>query len=133
MILPILAATFICAAGVLIATPALADPCEAPLPRPGEVFSGPVEYTIDGDGFCVATPTGLIEVRIADFYAPELNAPGGRGAKSELERLIMGRNVRCIAGRKSYDRTIARCTLNGSSIGGLMRSRVKEGGRGYRE
>lgn len=131
MILPILAATFICA-GVLIATPALADPCNAPLPRHGETFAGPVEYVGDGDGFCVRTSAGLVEVRVADFYAPELNDPGGREAKAVLERLVMGRTVRCVAGKRSYDRITARCTLNGASVGDLMRSRVKEGGRGYR-
>lgn len=116
---------------VLIATPALADPCEAPLPKPGQAFAGPVRYVGDGDSLCVDGPTGLVEVRIADFYAPELHAPGGRQAKAALERIAMGRRVECRAGKRSYDRVVARCTLAGISLGDRMRrAGVQEGGRG---
>ncbi|MBJ7410138.1 MAG: nuclease [Phenylobacterium sp.] len=110
---------------------AFADPCEAPLPRRGQVFSGPVRYVGDGDSLCVADARGLIEVRLADFYAPELNKPGGRQAKAALERIAMGRQVTCKAGRRSYDRVVARCTLGGISLGDRMRrAGVEEGGNG---
>jgi endonuclease YncB( thermonuclease family) len=37
----------------------------------------------------------------------------------------------CVAGRRSYDRVVARCTVGGQSIGHLMRrAGVREGGRG---
>lgn len=120
----------------LLASPALADPCEAPLPKPGQVFSGPVTYVGDGDSLCVATrpqSTGgdWIEVRVADFYAPELNAPGGREAKAALERITRGRRVECVAGKRSYDRVVATCRIDGRSLGDLMRrAGVSEGGRG---
>lgn len=112
----------------------LADPCEAPLPRPGQSFAGQVRYVADGDSLCVGTssnPTSWVEVRVADFYAPELHAPGGTQAKATLQRLAMGRTVLCQAGRRSFDRVVARCTLSGRSVGELMRrAGVPEGGNG---
>lgn len=121
---------------IIVSIPALAhaDPCVAPLPAPGASFSGPVRYVGDGDSLCVglsANPTSWIEVRLADFYAPELHANGGAQAKAALEALTRGRSLACRAGRRSYDRVVARCTLDGASVGDLMRRRgVAEGGRG---
>lgn len=128
----------------LIGTPVLADPCEAipkkgPAPpeyvRRGAVFSGPVVYVGDGDGLCVKVGPrkGLdwVEVRLADFYAPELDEPGGREAKSALERVAMGRHAQCVAEGKSWDRSVARCAIGDVSIGDLLRGAgVEEGGRG---
>ena len=37
----------------------------------------------------------MVEVRVADFYGPELNAPGGRAGKATLERIVKGRHVVC--------------------------------------
>jgi endonuclease YncB( thermonuclease family) len=68
---------------------------------------------------------------VADFYAPELQEPGGREAKDTLARLVQGKRAVCVAGRRSYDRVVARCTVGGQSIGHLMRrAGVSEGGRG---
>ncbi len=65
---------------LLTASPARADPCEGRLPsRPGQQFGGTVRYVGDGDGFCVgnsADPNTWIEVRLADFDAPELHSRG---------------------------------------------------------
>lgn len=123
--------TILSAAFILCATAALADPCEAPLPKRGQVFSGPVRYVGDGDSLCVAGANGLIEIRVADFYAPELHEPGGKHAKAALTSIAMGRTVVCKAGKRSYDRVVARCTLNGVSLGDRMRQAgVREGGRG---
>jgi micrococcal nuclease len=128
--------------GLALASPALADPCKAipdkgPMPaflKPGSMFSGPVSYVGDGDSLCVAvgpSPAEWVEVRISDFYAPELNAPGGQEAKAALERIAKGRRVKCRAIRQSYDRVVARCALQGRSLGDLMRSAgVREGGNG---
>lgn len=121
---------------VMMFAPALAhaDPCVAPLPSPGASFSGPVRHVGDGDSLCVgpsANPASWIEVRLEDFYAPELHANGGAQAKATLEALTRGRSLACRAGRRSYDRVVARCTLDGVSVGDLMRRRgVAEGGRG---
>ena len=115
-------------------TIALADPCTAPLPKPGTSFSGPVRYIGDGDSLCVgisADPASWIEVRLEDFYAAELHKPGGAAAKAGLEAVTRGRSLTCRAGAKSYDRVVARCTLNGTSVADLMRRRgIPEGGRG---
>lgn len=118
---------------MMLATPALADPCKAPLPRrAGEVFSGPVRYVGDGDGLCIGPsrdPATWIEVRLADFDAPELDSPGGREAKARLEALVRGRTLRCTAerGRQGkvivHDRVIAACTLNGRPLGRLIQER----------
>lgn len=126
----------------LIATPALADPCKAipdrgPMPeylKRGATFSGPISYVGDGDSLCVAVgrgPENWVEVRVADFYAPELNAPGGRQAKATLERLAKGKHAVCTAQHRSHDRVVAVCRIGGVSVGDLMRGAgVSEGGNG---
>jgi len=112
-------------------TPALADPCEADFPRKGERFAGPVTYIVDGDGLCVGHDRGGIEVRLGDFNAPEKDQPGGKEAKAALERIAMGRHVECVrTGRQTWDRIVSVCTLNGRSLGDLMRAAwIAEGGR----
>ena len=130
------------------AGPALADPCKAipdrgPPPawaRPGYSVTGPARYVADGDSLCVGPskdPATWVEIRLVDFFAPELAEPGGPSAKGALERLTRGRTVTCTAvrGRSgravSYDRLIAVCRLGGASLGELMRrSGVSEGGKG---
>jgi len=130
---------FIAAAGFLAcvwSAPALADPCEGALPAKGTTFAGVVRYVGDGDGLCVGPagrPDRWIEVRLADFYAPELHETGGRDAKRRLERLVMGKPLVCRAGRRSYDRVVAACTLGGRPLGTLLRKAGGiEGGRAWR-
>ncbi len=110
---------------------AFADPCTGPLPsRAGETFAGQVRYVGDGDSLCIGAepdPGRWIEVRLADFNAPELGSPQGPHAKSILERVALGREARCEARRgrsgrvRSYDRVIAICRINGRSIADLLR------------
>lgn len=134
-----------CAFGLVLfalATPALADPCKAipdrgPAPAylaPGSAFSGPVVYVGDGDSFCVAVgqgPGSWVEVRLADFYAPELQEPGGAQAKAALERIAKGRRADCRAEHQTYDRVAAVCQVGGRRLGDLMRSAgIAEGGHG---
>lgn len=118
---------------------AFADPCEGPLPRTaGAEFSGVVRYVGDGDSLCVGNssdPSTWIEVRLADFNASELNAPGGEAAKDALERLAMGQHAQCVATRGrngrvvSYDRVIATCRIGGRRIGDALRAAgAREGG-----
>lgn len=126
----------------LLATPALADPCKAipdkgPMPSylyRGATFTGPIGYIGDGDSLCVAVtpgPEGLVEVRVADFYAPELHEAGGPQAKAMLEHLAMGRRAVCVADHRTHDRIAAVCRIGGVSVGDLMRSAgIQEGGRG---
>lgn len=104
--------------------------CRAPLPLEGESFRGVVTDVLDGDGICVGTIRGGVEVRLGDFRAPELDQPGGREAKAALERIAIGRTVDCVAGGRSYDRVVSLCTLGGEPLGDLMRAaRIKEGGK----
>lgn len=125
---------FLCAPAV-----AFADPCEGPLPRnAGAEFSGVVRYVGDGDSLCVGNssdPSTWIEVRLADFNAPELHAQGGEAAKDALEHLAMGQNAQCVATRGrngrvvSYDRVIATCRIGGRRIGDALRAAgAREGG-----
>lgn len=112
---------------------ALADPCEGRLPsRAGETFSGIVRYVGDGDSLCIGNtndPSEWIEVRMADFDAPELNEPNGRRSKQLLTDLSRGRSVHCTAERGwngrviSHDRVIATCRLNGRRLGDLLVAR----------
>ena len=120
----------------LWAAPAYADPCEGALPGRNTSFEGVVRYVGDGDGLCVGPagrPDRWIEVRLADFYAPELHDRGGLEAKRRLERLVLGQPIRCRAGRRSYDRVVASCTLRGQPLGALLRAQGGvEGGRGWK-
>lgn len=119
----------------LLPAPALADPCEGALPRPGSRFTGVVRHVIDGDGLCVG-PAGMpdrwIEIRLGDFYAPELREQGGPAARDRLKALTRGRRIGCVADHRSYDRIVAICTIGGRSIGTLLREQGgREGGRGF--
>lgn len=104
---------------------AVADPCTAPLPPGGSTFGGVVRYVGDGDSMCVgptSNPSTWVEVRLADFYAPELHEPGGEAAKTALARLAKGKRATCEAGRRSYDRIVARCEIGGRDVGDMMRA-----------
>ena len=117
---------------VVYAGTAYADPCTAPIPAAGTAIEGTVRYIIDGDGLCVGRspdPSTWVEIRIADFYAAELHDAGGLEAKRTLERLTFGRQIRCLAGKRSYDRTVARCTVAAGDVGDLMRSAGVGAGR----
>jgi endonuclease YncB( thermonuclease family) len=121
------------------ATAVWAEPCEGRLPtRPGEAFAGTVRYVGDGDSLCVgrtSDPADWIEVRLADFDAPELRERDGRRAREVLSSVALGRQVTCAAtpGRTgrviSHDRIIATCRLGGQRLGDQLRSRRSpEGG-----
>ena len=130
-------------AALTTATAAKADPCKAipdhgPMPsylHRGAHVSGPVVYVGDGDSLCVAVgqgPANWMEIRLEDFYAPELHSPTGPAAKAALEKVAMGRNAACIVNRQSYDRVIATCRIGSRSIGDLLRAAGSiEGGNGY--
>jgi endonuclease YncB( thermonuclease family) len=110
---------------------AWADPCEAELPtKAGAVFAGTITYVGDGDSLCVGIGKdgkGWIEVRLADFDAPELSTPDGKKAKSTLEREALGKRVTCTVtkGRSgkttTYDRVLAICRSGSVSVGDMMR------------
>jgi endonuclease YncB( thermonuclease family) len=87
-----------------------------------DTIKGPVTKVIDGDTFEMKVthlgqnnkfPYGKTEkVRIANKDAPEIGSPSGRRSKSELERRLKGRKVRCyIQSRDVYGRIIAKIEL----------------------
>ncbi len=121
---------------LFISSPAHADPCNGTLPQSGARYTGVVRHVIDGDGLCIGPadqPDRWIEIRLADFYAPELRETGGAAARQRLARLTRGRSIACIARNRSYDRIVAACMLDGRPIGRLLRERgAREGGRGFR-
>jgi micrococcal nuclease len=128
----------VCGLSLMIAAPALADPCVAPVSgyKPGQKIVGIVRYAGDGDSLCVSAsddPQTWIEIREARWFAPELNEPGGRKAKAAMDRLVGQRAVE--RGRngstRSYDRVVAACSVGGQPIGKIMaRAGLSPGGRG---
>lgn len=127
-------------AGLAIAPAAAADPCEGALPRQdGAHFAGVVRYVGDGDSLCVGEsddPASWIEVRLADFDAPELNEPGGAEGRAIARRVLMGRRASCTTTRgrsgrtTSWDRVFALCAIDGRPIGDLLReANAPRGGR----
>jgi len=105
-----------------------------PYLEPGRPFAGPVVYIGDGDSLCVGVgqgPGAWVEIRLADYYAPELADAGGIEAKATLARIAKGKRVECVAQHRSYDRVVAVCRLQGVSLGDRMRAAgMGEGGRG---
>jgi hypothetical protein len=72
-----------------------------------------------------------VEVRLADFFAPELSSASGRAPKAALTRLALGKQASCVAGASTYDRIAVRCQIDGNANGDLMNvAGIKEGGRG---
>ena len=130
-------------AALTTATAAKADPCKAipdrgPMPsylHRGAHFSGPVVYVGDGDSLCVAVgqgPANWVEIRLEDFYAPELHSPTGPAAKAALEKIAMGRNAECVANHQSYDGVVPTSRIAGPSTGALLKAAGSiEGGNGY--
>lgn len=126
------------AAGTAVADPCKAIPDHGPLPaglHRGAEFSGQVRYVGDGDSLCVArgpSPEDWIEVRLEDFYAPELHDPGGPAAKRALTEVALGKAVTCRADHQSHDRIVATCYRDGRALGAILRARsAAEGGRAY--
>lgn len=115
------------------ASPALADPCKGALPRPGSTFTGKVRYVGDGDSLCIGPARhqeSWVEIRLADFNAPELHDAGGERAKRLLAVITMDQPLVCKADHRSYDRIVAHCTIKGRRLGTVLRARGgAEGGR----
>jgi len=139
-----LKALFVAAAGLALtvvgrahADDCVAIPEEGPIPpylAYGSNFSGPVVQVLDGDSLCVAvgdTPLQWVEVRLADFYASELEKAQGGAARDALMRIAFGKRAYCISGLRTHDRIAARCEISGHAVGDLMRDAgVAEAGNG---
>jgi len=83
-----------------------------------DTIRGPVRRVVDGDTFEMdVTHVGKNNtekyndsetVRIADVDAPELGTQAGNNAKSDLQRRLSGKQVRCtIKARDKYGRIVA--------------------------
>lgn len=67
----------------------------------------------------------------ARIYAPESSQAGGERAKAALALVALGKQASCVAGRRTYDRVAARCTIAGVGIGERLRKAgISEGGNG---
>jgi endonuclease YncB( thermonuclease family) len=108
------------------------NPCPGALPRPGMTFGGTVHAVLDGDTICVSNKPyfkNWVKIRLADFNAPELDRPGGGAAQAALEEIAKGKRVVCVAGGRSFDRVVARCTIVKKSLGAFMREAgIEQGG-----
>ena len=77
------------------------------------LLSGTVTHVRDGDTIEV----GKIPIRLNGVSAPELKELLGHQSKRFMKRLVEGKKVRCeLDGRKTYDRYVGACFLNGKNI-----------------
>lgn len=123
---------FAAIAATALPTGASADPCEGALPsRAGTVFSGSARYVVDGDGLCLGAstdPRKWVEVRLADFDAPELYGPGGYAARGRLTKVVGNQLVTCqaVRGRSGrvivHDRVISACWIGKRRLGDALRA-----------
>lgn len=83
---------------------------------PSSSFRGPARI-IDGDTLSISG----IRFRLWGLDAPELSEPFGPAAKTYLESLTAGREIRCTpTGQKTYNRIVARCFIGDSDLAELM-------------
>ena len=90
---------------------------------------GEVRYVTDGDTFRL---TSGERIRIAGIDAPETHADQskcraeivqGKAAATRLRTMIEGRTVRLVRVGRSYNRTVARVTVDGRDLAGQLVSR----------
>ncbi|WP_299483257.1 hypothetical protein [uncultured Paracoccus sp.] len=88
--------------------PAASDSASAS--APGAVLMDRVTRVRDGDSIVV----GLIPIRIANLDCAESGTSAGERATSRAKELIAGQILTCrLEGRRSYDREVGICTLEG--------------------
>ncbi|MGP1254908.1 MAG: thermonuclease family protein [Kiloniellales bacterium] len=91
----------------LLAASALAD----------SVLEGAVTHVRDGDTIEI----GETAVRLSGLHAPEMGEDGGPAARAFMVELVAGKFVECrLEGRRSYDREVGDCFLDGRDIAGLL-------------
>ena len=80
-------------------------------------LTGTANQVRDGDTIEV----GEIPIRLDGVSAPELDEPMGEQSKAFLRDLVSGESLRCeLSGKKSYDRFVGTCYLNGIDISVLV-------------
>ncbi|MEM8498703.1 MAG: thermonuclease family protein [Pseudomonadota bacterium] len=74
----------------------------------GQVIEGKTDRVVDGDSLYLRGHKKQIRLWAVD--APETNEAGYNAARSQLERLALGKHLRCqIQDIDKYGRTVARC------------------------
>lgn len=104
------------AAFALAASAAVAAPCDGPRPPAGAQATGHVPRVVSGDSFCLATATGTIAVRLADFAACRNEA-----TRLNLAKIIAGKRLVCTVTRRERNAVRARCTVEGHSVAAVLR------------
>ena len=80
-------------------------------------LEGTVTHVRDGDTIEI----GETAIRLSGLHAPEMGEAGGPAAKAFMVDLVAGKVVLCqLEGRRSYDREIGTCALDGDDIAGLL-------------
>ncbi|MDP1767777.1 MAG: thermonuclease family protein [Nitrospirota bacterium] len=75
-------------------------------------------HVVDGDTFRYGTE----RVRLRGIDTPELNEPGGQGARLRLIELLRNGPVRIVPhGRDLYDRLVADVFVNGQNVAETLR------------
>lgn len=101
-------------ATALVAIITFASPAVAAVPT---VLTGNVTKVRDGDTIEV----GKVPIRLNGVSAPEMKEPFGPQSKAFMVDLVMGKRVRCeLNGRKTYDRLVGVCFVNGKDIGAAV-------------
>jgi len=78
---------------------------------------GELTYVRDGD----TIELGRMAIRFQGIAAPEGSEPGSAEATKAIEALVLGKEVRCeLTGRRTYDRCVAVCYLNGVDVEAIM-------------
>jgi len=92
----------------LLAAPAIA------LADEPAILTGTVTHVRDGDTIEV----GKVPIRLNGVSAPELKEPLGKASKKFMRDLVLGKPIRCeLNGKKTYDRLVGTCYLDGEDIG----------------
>ena len=99
----------------------------------GSTVEGTVTHVRDGDTIEI----GETAVRLSGLHAPEMDEHGGREARAFMVELVAGKRVQCqLEGRRSYDREIGDCFLDGRDgprfSGGKYRHLDTDAGRELR-
>lgn len=110
------ASAILAALAVALATAATAAPCNGPRPPVGAQMTGHVPRVVSGDSFCLATGSGTIAVRLADFAACRTEA-----TRLNLVKIIEGKRLACTVTRREPARVRARCTVEGVSVAAVLR------------
>jgi endonuclease YncB( thermonuclease family) len=103
-------------AALALATAAAAAPCDGPRHAVGAQMTGHVPRVVSGDSFCLATGSGTVAVRLADFAACRTEA-----ARLNLVKIIEGKRLVCTVTRRARTHVRARCTVEGASVARVLR------------